>query len=119
MVNRKARVYISGKITGTTDFMDRFAKAEEKLKAEGYAVLNPAHANSYMPEDTTWDEYMKVSLTLLQMADAIYMLDGWIPVEKAQPEEDGFYIATMDGEIVGQEETFVGLAEFEKWKVDR
>src|SRR5699024_12209691 len=59
------------KITGTTDFMDRFAKAEEKLKAEGYAVLNPAHANSYMPEDTTWDEYMKVSLTLLQMADAI------------------------------------------------
>ena len=42
--------------------------------------------------------------------------DGWIPVEKAQPEEDGFYIATMDGEIVGQEETFVGLAEFENGK---
>ena len=42
--------------------------------------------------------------------------DGWIPVEKAQPEEDGFYIATMDGKIVGQEETFVGLAEFENGK---
>lgn len=45
-----------------------------------------------------------------------HMNDGWIPVEKAQPEEDGFYIATMDGEIVGQEETFVGLAEFENGK---
>lgn len=45
-----------------------------------------------------------------------HMKDGWIPVEKAQPEEDGFYIATMDGEIVGQEETFVGLAEFENGK---
>ena len=39
--------------------------------------------------------------------------DGWIPVEERLPEEDGFYIATMDGEIVGQEESFVGLAEFE------
>ena len=45
-----------------------------------------------------------------------HMNDGWISVEKAQPEEDGFYIATMDGEIVGQEETFVGLAEFENGK---
>ena len=86
MGNRKPRVYISGKITGTADFMEWFAKAEEKLKAEGYAVLNPAHANSYMPEDTTWDEYMKVSLTLLQMADAIYMLDGWEDSKGARQE---------------------------------
>lgn len=39
--------------------------------------------------------------------------DGWIPVEERLPEDDGFYIATMDGEIVGQEEPFVGLAELE------
>lgn len=42
--------------------------------------------------------------------------DGWISVEEEQPEEDGFYMATMDGEIVGQEEPFVGLAEFENGK---
>lgn len=32
-------------------------------------------------------------------------------------EEDGFYLATLDGEICGQEEAFTGLAEFEhgKW----
>ena len=86
MENRKLRVYISGKITGTTDFIERFAKAEEKLKSEGYAVLNPAHANSYMPEDTTWEEYMKVSMTLLQMADAIYMLNGWEDSKGAKQE---------------------------------
>ena len=84
--NRKLRVYISGKITGTTDFIERFAKAEEKLKSKGYAVLNPAHANSYMPEDTTWEEYMKVSMTLLQMADAIYMLNGWEDSKGAKQE---------------------------------
>ena len=86
MGNRKPRVYISGKITGTIDFMKRFARAEEKLESRGYAVLNPAKANSYMPEDTTWDEYMKVSLTLLQMADAIYMLDGWEDSKGARQE---------------------------------
>lgn len=42
-----------------------------------------------------------------------HMNDGWIPVEERLPEADGFYMATMDGEIVGQEESFVGLAEFE------
>ena len=45
-----------------------------------------------------------------------HMNDGWIPVEERLPEEDGFYIATMDGEIVDQEEPFTGLAEFENGK---
>lgn len=42
-----------------------------------------------------------------------HLNDGWIPVEERLPEEDGFYLCTMDGEIVGQEEPFTGLAEFE------
>lgn len=57
--------------------MERFAKAEEKLTAAGHQVYNPAHANSYMPEGTTYEEYMKIAFTLLEMCDAIYMLDGW------------------------------------------
>lgn len=40
-------------------------------------VYNPAHANSFMPEWTTYEEYMKVSLMLLDFADTIYMLNGW------------------------------------------
>ena len=45
------------------------------------------------------------------------MDNGWIPVSEKLPEEDGFYLATLDGEICGQEEAFTGLAEFEhgKW----
>ena len=45
-----------------------------------------------------------------------HMNDGWIPVSERLPEKDGFYITTMDGEVVGQEESFVGLAEFENGK---
>lgn len=71
------RIYISGPITGTKDFMERFAEVEEKLKWQGHMVYNPAKANSYMPEGTTYEEYMEVSFTLLKMADTIYMMSGW------------------------------------------
>lgn len=42
--------------------------------------------------------------------------NGWIPVEERLPERDGFFLATLDGKIVGEEILFTGLAEFEKGK---
>lgn len=72
-----SRIYISGAITGTDDYMERFKAVEDMLKADGHMVYNPAHANSFMPEGTTYEEYMKVSFLLLDMADTIYMLKGW------------------------------------------
>lgn len=34
-------IYISGKITGTDDFRERFAAAESKLKLQGWRVYQP------------------------------------------------------------------------------
>lgn len=73
----KNRIYISGGITGIPDYMERFAKAQEKLEKQGYSVINPALVNSNLPEDTTYEEYMKVSFCLLNMCDSIYMMNGW------------------------------------------
>ena len=51
------------------------------------------------------------------LRDFICRMDaGWIPVKERLPEEDGFYIATMNGEVAGQEEPFTGLTEFENGK---
>lgn len=72
-----ARIYLSGAITGTTDYMDRFCKAEKELTEKGYVVINPAKVNSMMPVETTYEEYMKMSMTMLDMCDYIYMLKGW------------------------------------------
>lgn len=71
------KIYISGPITGTDDYMERFKAAEEKLTAAGHQVYNPAYANSFMPKGTEYEEYMKVAFTLLEIADTIYMLEGW------------------------------------------
>lgn len=76
MENEKI-VYISGAITGTLDYMERFGAAEKTLKYWGYKPINPAKINSKLPADTTWSGYMRSSIKLLMKADAIYMIRGW------------------------------------------
>lgn len=71
------RIYISGAITGTTDYMERFAQTEADLKKAGYEVVNPAKVNVQLPESTSYDDYMKMSLCMLETCDYIYMLRGW------------------------------------------
>ncbi len=80
------KIYISGKITGTTDYMERFQITEEKLAAEGHIVFNPASVNSMMPAETSYEEYMKISFCLLDMAELIYMMSGWESSPGAQRE---------------------------------
>ena len=71
------KMYISGAITGTDNYMERFAKAEKELTENGYSVINPAKVNAQLPEDTTYEEYMKMCFCMLDMCDSIYMLKGW------------------------------------------
>ena len=70
-------VYISGPITGTTDYMKRFQAAEKHLMDIGHRALNPARTNQCYPEGTAWEEYMRNSIRILSKADAIYLLKGW------------------------------------------
>lgn len=58
----KKRIYISGAITGTSDYIERFANAQSELREHGWSVINPAAVNSAMPNDTTYEEYMKMAL---------------------------------------------------------
>ena len=67
-------------------------------------VLN-AYSQGY--EDGT-DNFYNAAAEIIRK----HMNDGWIPAEE-KPAEDGFYVATMSGARVDQEEPFVGLAEFE------
>ena len=71
------KIYISGAITGTDDYMERFAKAEKELTEQGYSVVNPAKVNAQLPSDTDYEDYMKMSFCMLDMCDSIYMIKGW------------------------------------------
>ena len=71
------RIYISGPITNVLDYKEKFAKAEQKLKKDSpnAEIINPTMI--VLPQSCTHEDYMKIDFMLLDLADAIYMLDGW------------------------------------------
>ena len=75
----KKKIYISGRITGLkkNEYMANFEYAERYLKNKGYSVINPAKTNATLPADTTYEQYMDMSLCMLAMCDTIYMLSDW------------------------------------------
>lgn len=80
------RVYISGPITGTEDYIERFAKAKAALQADGNSVINPAALGEVLPADATHAEYMELCLPLVKMADAIFMMNGYEKSKGARME---------------------------------
>ena len=91
------KIYISGKITGTTDYMKRFERVEEELTKKGYVVINPAKVNAQLPLQTSYDEYMKMSFCMLDMCMGIYMMKGWEDSKGAKMEHQR---AREDGKII-------------------
>lgn len=69
------KVYISGPITGAENYEKEFQAAEVKLRTQGHIPYNPARIN--LPEEATHEDYMKVDFAMLELCEAIYMLQGW------------------------------------------
>lgn len=87
-----ARIYISGAITGTVNYLERFAEAEKLLEKKGYTVINPAKINAQLPLSTTYEEYMSMSLYLMDMCNVMYQLNGW-ENSKGANREYGYALA--------------------------
>lgn len=95
------KIYISGAITGTDDYMERFAKAEKELTAKGWSVVNPAKVNAQLPEDTDYEDYMRMSFCMISMCEAIYLLRGFEKSRGAKRELE--FAKSEDMEIMYEE----------------
>lgn len=71
-------VYISGKIRGNENYYADFKKAELWLKLKDYAVINPAKVVESLPlTKMSESQIMKIDYALIDVCDAIFMLDCW------------------------------------------
>lgn len=95
------KVYISGPISGTNDYMERFAVAEKILQDRGYEVVNPAKENAVLPAGTAWEVYMGESLKMLCTCDAIFMMKNWLWSRGAKLE---YAVATRMDKVIMEEE---------------
>ena len=98
------KVYISGKIGEeviSEAIRQKFAKAEEMLKAKGYKVFNPTTSGlgkvadekvleaERRGEKTTWyQEILKLDLDALSSCDGIYLLNDYKQSDGARIEYD-------------------------------
>ena len=99
-------IYISGKITGTDDYEDRFLKAEQYLISKGFDVLNPVKVGKWIerhlaPKIPTWVEYMKQDIKAMMSANCIYMLKGYRESKGARIEL--FLAKILQYEIIYEE----------------
>ena len=69
-------VYISGKITNNENYKNDFLKAECWLKLNDYTPINPAKLDEALPK-LTYQQLMAIDYKLIELCDAIFMLDGW------------------------------------------
>jgi hypothetical protein len=98
-------VYLSGPITGVSDYKERFAKAQGYIEhLAPVEVINPA---SYLDRPTwTWADWMLFDLHLLTKAHVLVSLSGSDESKGARVERDfalGLGIPVLD------------LADFRAW----
>jgi hypothetical protein len=65
------RIFISGKITGTKNYRRKFKRAERRLKRAGHQPVNPA----VFPDGWAHEQYMYITMSMLETCEAIYMLN--------------------------------------------
>ena len=94
------RIYLSGPITGTTDYKERFARAEEFYKTSGFEVVNPVLIGEEVLKlnpNAEWQDFMIRDLEALRSCTHIALLEGWenskgAKTEKAEAELLGLEI---------------------------
>lgn len=79
----KKIVYISGPMSGLPDLGRKSFAEAEKILSEEFIVLNPAS----MPLGMKYEQYMAISIVMLQQADYICLLPGWENSKGARAEK--------------------------------
>lgn len=82
------KIYIAGKITGLPNYMELFQSKQTELESQGYTVVNPSKLDGILGQDFTHAEYMHICYSLIDICDAVYLLENWMDSKGACMELD-------------------------------
>lgn len=68
------KVYVAGAISSDPNYKEKFAKYEKLLTESGNIVLNPA----MLPAGMKYSDYIRICLSMIDVADTIYLIPGWL-----------------------------------------
>lgn len=71
------KIYIAGKITGSTNYRETFDKKQKELEEKGYIVINPSKLDNVLGDDFIHNDYMHVCYSLIDLCDCIYLMSNW------------------------------------------
>lgn len=77
------KIYISGKITGDSDYQVKFMMARRDLEKQGHIVISPA----VLPPKLEPGDYMEIRTAMINVADAVAFLPDWWDSPGAQLEQ--------------------------------
>ena len=72
-MGEKKVVYIAGPITSVKEYWKPFEQAADEILAMGYTPLTP----TCLPYDISNEKAMRICLSMIDQADAVYFLPGW------------------------------------------
>lgn len=75
-------IYIAGAITNDPNYQSKFDKAEQEIRSCGDIPLNP----TVLPQDLDYNKYFPICFGMIDVSDAVVVLDGVETSEGIQRE---------------------------------
>ncbi len=96
------KIYVAGKITGEerSAVEKKFQAAKELLVNKGHSVFIPTVLPDY--KDVSHEDYLYICYSMIDVCDAVYMLDNWQNSKGARMELQ--HAADFDKQIIYQDE---------------